>query len=95
MSNAGERKERPRLAKREIRRSAGRDAIRHGCKGMLARQVGFRDARVAIHVHPGHAIGQLGCLVEHYDIVVERQVQLWEVVFILGRLAERQLACEE
>ena len=50
---------------------------------------------MAIHVHPGHAVGQLGGLVEHYDIVVQGQVQLWEVVFVLWRLAEGQLACKK
>ena len=48
---------------------------------------------MAVHVHPGHAIGQLRGLVKHYHIVVERQVQLWQVVLVLRRLAEWQLAC--
>ena len=50
---------------------------------------------MAVHVHPGHAVGQLGCLIKHYDVVVQRQVQLREVVLILRRLVERQLTCNK
>ena len=50
---------------------------------------------MAVHVNPGHTVGQLGRLIKYYDIVVQRKVQLREVVLILRRLAERQLACNK
>lgn len=62
------------LAKGEVGRAAGQDAVGHGGQSVLAGQVCLLHARMRVHVHPGHAVGQLGGVVEHNHVVVQRQV---------------------
>jgi hypothetical protein len=43
---------------------------------------------------PDHREKQLGSMVKHHNLVVEGQVQIWELILIRRSLAEWQLSCK-
>jgi hypothetical protein len=81
------------LAKGEVRGAAGRNALGHGGQSALARKVGLGHASVRVHVHPRHAVRQLGGMIEHYHVVVQGQMQVRQPLIVGRRAREGQLPC--
>lgn len=49
--------------------------------------------RVIIQMHPCDGVGQLGGMIKHHAVVVQRQMHVRQFPVVWGRPTERQLAC--